>query len=253
MLNGLSYFYFVTIFILYFNIIKCNLWDNIYSQLYSPHYTIPDETKLELFNNDIKIIEILTSKEYNLIKISMLDKNITQTNNSIVDIFINFSKGLVTFDYVEKCVFKNVSDIKRVNVKFLIESYDLLTFFNNTADYYEYIFTNPLGQQNKNEVKKHRFTLQNINYDIEMINKVEAMLKSEIKSILNQNAYANFMLNKTSEQIERVTLKYNDVYLPDLVAKSYNYTSFTEGNFTLRHNSCELINDDDDGGKTKSI
>ena len=224
-------FYYV---ILLFTIVSCNIWDNMFSQLKSPHFVIPSETKVELFRDNNKMMELLLSDSRNILKVSLFDKDYAKllTNVSdIVDIYVNFTNATVSFDFSNDCYYKNYTLLKSFTLKFFEESYDILTLFVNGNEFYEYYLTNPLKQSNSNE-DKSKFT------EINKFLQEEKILFSE--NFLDEDSMVLFEVNKLSKLLEKIKLKYKGLNI-DLTSKMTINMNFTNSDFTRQH-SCRLVN-----------
>jgi hypothetical protein len=223
----MAIFYFV---ILLFTIVNCNIWDNMFSQLKSPHFVIPSETKVELFRDNNKMMELLLSDSRNVLKVSLFDKDYTKliTNVSdIVDIYVNFTNATVSFDFSNDCYYKNFTILKSFTLKFFEESYDILTLFVNGNEFYEYYLTNPIKQNiNKEETEIKKFLQE------------EKILFSE--NFLDEDSMVLFQVNKLSSLLEKIKLKYKDLNI-DLTSKMTINMNFTNADFNRQH-SCRLVN-----------
>jgi len=242
------------------NYITCNIWDNIFSQLNSPQLFLPNESKIEIFNKNNKMMEVLISSEKNTLKVSLLDKNlvknVTGLNSSdIVDIYINFTNTFISLDFQDSCTFKNISILNKFKLKFFLASYDILTLFKNGEIYYEYIFTNPLGKEKKIKGKKfpadsNNFTnLRSLQFKFledknnknfnESFYKLDFLKLLDINGIMDQESMLMFNVNKTTLNLENIDIKLygiNSVYN----TKTSIVDKFDDGSFTIKHN-CTLL------------
>jgi hypothetical protein len=246
------------------NFITCNIWDNIFSQLNSPQLVLPSESKVELFNKENKMMEVLISSQRNILKVSLLDKNLVknvtgQNSSDIVDIYVNFTNTFVSFDFEDSCRFKNISVLNKFQLKFFLASYDILTLFKNGEIFYEYVFTNPLGKPNRNNGKKithegsNLRSLRNLQLnflDDENKNKIDETLGKldltkifDIKGLMEQDSMLIFNVNKTTQILENINMK---IYGIDSVynAKTTLVDKFYDESFRIKHN-CTLIKVDD--------
>ena len=91
-----------------------------------------------------------------LIKISLIlsESNI---DDSFIQIIINFNEGKVYFDTEEKCLYKYIDLIEQVSPKFIINAYDLLSYFLEDENNYHYIVTNPLEIEESNMLDKDKY------------------------------------------------------------------------------------------------
>lgn len=228
-------------------IIYCNIWDNIYSNLNSPQFILPNETKLVLYDrNQTKKGELLVSSERNQIKFSLVDYNLTQTNSSIIDIYFNLGNSTISLDYPERCVYKFVDNLSLFNVKFLMSAYDLLTFYKDIGDYYEYTFSNPLAKGTSSK--------KIVDYPL---NKKEENEPKEPKDKMNlatiftnameeEGLFVNLKVNKTNDMVEKIDVKLHDWYLKDMITKSFKIEMFNSTEFSSRHSKCDLLKDEVD-------
>lgn len=249
-------------FIMFFTNIKCNIWDNMITQLSSPQFSIPDELKLEVFNQDNKAMEIFISSKLNMIKFSLINDDLVRSvipNNitsTVADIYLNFTNGTIKIDFEDSCYFKNVTAISKLTTKFILFSYDLLTYFKDTQDYYEYILTNPL-QQPVDHNAKMNFYLNSNNSDkennrddkITPINQIESLNDMIIGSnnIFDKESMIVFKVNKLNKSLEKISLKYKHVDLTDLDVKVFKVDSFDEDVFKINH-ECKLLEVNDIDG-----
>jgi hypothetical protein len=246
------------------NFITCNIWDNIFSQLNSPQLVLPSESKVELFNKENKMMEVLISSQRNILKVSLLDKNLVknitgQNSSDIVDIYVNFTNSFVSFDFEDSCRFKNISVLNKFKLKFFLASYDILTLFKNGEIYYEYVFTNPLGKQNKNNGKKYTGqgsnlrSLRNLQLNFledenknkidESFTKLDLTKIFDIKGLMEQDSMLIFNVNKTTQILENINMK---IYGIDSVYNAITtlVDQFDDESFRIKHN-CTLIKVDD--------
>jgi hypothetical protein len=148
------------IFLFFFHLlslVKSNFWDNIFSQLRSPQLVLPEESKVEIFNGENKMMDVFISTSLNVVKFSLIDKHFIKSvanftgASDFLNIYANFTNGTVRFDWEDKCTFLNVSILTKFKLKFFLASYDLLTFFNDGPEYFEYILTNPLHSSSRSQ------------------------------------------------------------------------------------------------------
>ena len=94
---------------------RCNIWDNFFSQLKSPHYRIPDEFSLMLFKDSLNVMNFSASYKYNSYKLSLFQNpfnsvnsdlkfleektNMNNFNQTIADIYVNFTGGIINLDF----------------------------------------------------------------------------------------------------------------------------------------------------------
>jgi len=243
------------------NYISCNLWDNLISQLNSPQYSIPDELKLELFNQDRKAMEILVSSKFNTIKFSLINEDLVKSiipgnlTSIVADVYLNFTNGTIKMDFDDSCYYKNASQIRAMTTKFILNSYDLLTFFYETSDYYEYIYTNPLQKALDKTSNRSKFSLRSLSQNEELRNLVESqetlsnhadtinnfLLKN---NVLDKDSMIMFKVNKTTTTLEKINLKYKQINLTSLDVKVNKVDRFAEDDFKIKH-ECQLLEEKD--------
>ena len=182
-----------------FNFSFSNIWDNIYTQVNSPHFTIDDNFQVDLLNSETNSTagELLLSSELGLIKLSLIlsEANI---NDSFIQIIIDFNAGKLFFDTEEKCLYKYMDLIKQLSPKFIVSAYDILSYFSEDENNYHYIVTNP-------------FESSNIN------NTVISLTKNIIKdfsdnfkiyeSIYDKDLYADFVIDKYKSEFKNIEVK----------------------------------------------
>jgi len=175
-------------FILVLKAIYCNIWDNMFSQMDSPGYIVPNEFNATFAKNstpDTPLFSISASSKLNLIKLSFYeqpalnmssftdiansglkflaeDNTNSKTNsnskdnnkvkilkkNPIVSAYLNFTNGTVVIDVPGyNCTWKNVSALKFLTTKFVLVSYDILTYYRIVDNMHNFIFTNPVGSR----------------------------------------------------------------------------------------------------------
>jgi len=208
----------IIIFSLFFKFISSNIWDNIYTQTNSPHFLIDDnfEVKLLSCENNSTAGQILLSSELGLIKISLIlsESNI---DDSFIQIIINFNEGKVYFDSEEKCLYKYIDLIEQVSPKFIINAYDLLSYFLEDENNYHYIVTNPLEIEESNNNTISLLAKNIINDFRKNFEKYE--------NIYDKDLYADFIIDKNQRKINNIQVKttygimnYNTIY------EAYNIT-----------------------------
>ena len=195
----------INIFILsvLFTLISSNLWDNIYSQSSSPHFNIPDNFQLLLKNekDDSTAGELFVSSEHNLIKFSfILDES--NVKEAFIHLLIDFNSGKIYFDTQEKCVYLSYELAGQLTTKFLLNAYDLLSYFSEDENYYHYIVINPL------ELTK---------VDEEQINKIPSLIRNLLvnldkivfqkKTIYDKSFYGDFIIDKKELTIKSIKIK----------------------------------------------
>ncbi len=202
---------------LIFNFVFSNIWDNIYTQVNSPHFTIDDNFQIILENviENTTAAELLFSSELGLIKFSFILSE-SNNNDSFIQIIIDFNNGKLYFDTEEKCLYKYMDLIKQLSPKFIINAYDILSYFSEDNDYYRYIVTNPLEITG---LEKNVFLLAE-NIMIDFGNNFK-----EYKSIYDKDLYAEFIVDKNEEMIKHLKIKTSYGLLDfKTVFKAYNIT-----------------------------
>lgn len=270
MINSLHLIVKKCLFVLLFTgLTNCNIWDSIFSHLASPQLTIPDESKVELYNEDKKIMEILVSVKKNALKMSLIDEEVTKllaNTTSVADVYVNFTNGTINMDFSDSCVYKNFSLLQKFNIKFFLASYDLLTFFNVGDEFYEYFLTNPLSsKQNKESKEKYQLRADNLRFlnqegdeskNIDVKNYINNVDKKkainyftqlfETKGLIDQESSMIFRVNKTTFNLEQISIKYNNVQLPNFFTISAKVDKFDDDQFQIKHHCDLFVVDDED-------
>jgi hypothetical protein len=195
--------------------VHSNIWDNLYSNLRSPQFKLKFEFKLQLYNQDKEIINILYSSIFNSIKISILDEDVI-TNFSIVDVYINFAEAKVNMDFSDKCLFKAIPGIDAINTAFLMDSYDLFTFYRKAEKFYEYIIANPYSSEKKEDNPLLQFAKD-----------------------LDKEASLIFRVGKESQALENIDFKYKGFVLTAATTKVTTKVEFKDIDFKPKHD-CKL-------------
>ena len=224
-------FYIVNLFLsLLIRLSNSNFWDNIYTQADSPHFVLDDNFQISLLNSEENNIagEILLSSDLGLIKFSIIlsEKNI---NDSFIQVIINFNNGHIYFDTEEKCFYKYIDLIEQVNPKFIINAYDIFSYFSEDENYYHYIIANPLeiSDSNNNII---------ILLAKEIMNGIENNLK-KYKSIFDTNFYVDFIIAKKDNLFNKIHVK-TSFGLMELKTEFKPYNSTIE-QFNGIHNPSE--------------
>ena len=175
-----------------------NIWDNIYTQSNSPHFIIDDNFQIDLLNIETNATagELLLSSELRLIKLSLILSELN-TNDSFIQIIINFNNGKIYFDTEEKCLYKYMSLIEQLSPKFIVSAYDILSYFSEDENNYHYIITNPFEFSNNNKV----LLLAN-----KILNDFENNFK-RYESIYDKDLYADFIIDKNESKIKGIDIK----------------------------------------------
>ena len=203
-------------------IINSNLWDNIFSQSKSPHLSISYNFQLLLLNekDNSTLGELLMSSEHNLTKFSFIldDSN---KKDSFIQLLVNFTNGKIFFDIEEQCYFKYYSLIEQISPKFILNAYDVLSYFSEDEDNFHYIVINPLELTvvENDKLSQIPKILKNVLHNVE-----KSIYKS--KTIFDRAYYADFIVDKKNETIREISIKigntfnnFNTVYKPYNVEK----------------------------------
>ena len=196
----LEILFFTYISLLLIDFSSSNIWDNIYTQANSPHFVLDDNFQVTLFNEETNTTagELLISSELDLIKFSLIFSE-EGGKDSFIQIIANFTKGAIYFDTEEKCLYKYMDIMKQISTKFIINAYDLLSYFLEDENNYHYIVTNPIeiSEDNNNAVL---LLASNIINDFgKHFNKYE--------SIYDKNLYADFVIDKNKREFKNINIK----------------------------------------------
>lgn len=260
---------------------KCNIWDNFFSQLKSPHYRIPDEFSLMLFKDSLNIMNISASYKYNSYKLSLFQNpfNVVKndlkfledkTNNNIfnetiVDIYVNFTGGIVNLDFHDSCKYINATALSKFSSKFFLESYELLTLFEQEDVFYDYILMNPLNnhildstiknlQENKNmflslntensrqkrfgELKESNSVLAQLIEILKQLGVFDLTDKSLLK--YNKDYQVYFKVDKKEESLKLISFIYKGINLVNLDVKVL-LEQKEEGFFKPQSTNCTIL------------
>ena len=185
-----------------FFLINSNIWDNIYSQEKSPHFNIPDNFQIILRNEKDNSIagELLVSSELKLIKCSfILDES--NSVDDFIQLTIDFNNGRIYFDTQEKCVYQWYDIVGQISPKFILNAYDLLSYFSEDENYYHYLIINPLELAEVDEVQINKIPtlVKNI---LNSLNKIVLQ-----KTIYDKPFYGDFIIDKKELSIKSITIK----------------------------------------------
>lgn len=252
-ITKMSYFLYSILFMFYLYQVKCNFWDNIYSNLQNPNVDIPEEFKLELFNinnNLKKSAEILASSSLNKLKITIYESFKLKTDNVVANLFkqtsnsakprkleespdnkellnvvINFSRdnGSIVISSPNKvCQIQKLPNLDSLSVKFILELYNIFTYFKENENTKEYIFTNPSPFFNLRGREKDILTLMKIigfSADKDKLNFINS-------DKISKNALIVLSLNKFTNEIENLNIKFENT-------EYFNFkTALTRGNIS---------------------
>ena len=193
--------------------ILCNIWDNIYSNLNSPQYEIPEEFKMTLINDLTQetISELFVSSSLNKVKLTLILQKQANEMNRFINFVVDMSNGTMTVDSEDKCLYRNISGLNKFTVKFFLNSYDLFSYFKENETFYDYVITNPLSYNDS--------------------------LKEIIKTVYDQPYYVNLRVNKEKLSLEKVVVNYENVQAITMTPKM-EYRNMTEEDFKLMGSVC---------------
>ena len=157
------------------------------------------------------------SSEFNLTKFSfILDES--NSKDSFIQLLIDFNIGKIYFDMEEQCYFKYYNLIEQINPKFIINAYDILSYFSEDENDYHYIVINPLELTVVENEKLNIIPniLKNVLQNLE-----KNILKS--KTIFDRDIYGDFVIDKKTETIKSISVKINDTFINlNTIYKPYN-------------------------------
>lgn len=193
--------------------ILCNIWDNIYSNVNSPQYEIPEEFKMTLINDLTQetISELFVSSSLNKVKLTLIMQKQANEMNRFINFVVDMSNGTMTVDSEDKCLYRNISGLNKFTVKFFLNSYDLFSYFKENETFYDYVITNPLSYNDS--------------------------LKEIIKTVYDQPYYVNLRVNKEKLSLEKVVVNYENVQAITMTPKM-EYRNMTEEDFKLMGSVC---------------
>ena len=193
--------------------ILCNIWDNIYSNVNSPQYEIPEEFKMTLINDLTQetISELFVSSSLNKVKLTLIMQKQANEMNRFINFVVDMSNGTMTVDSEDKCLYRNISGLNKFTVKFFLNSYDLFSYFKENETFYDYVITNPLSYNDS--------------------------LKEIIKTVYDQPYYVNLRVNKEKLSLEKVVVNYANVQAITMTPKM-EYRNRTEEDFKLINSVC---------------
>ena len=205
-----NFFFFL---LLTFKRILCNIWDNIYSNVNSPQYEIPEEFKMTLINDLTQetISELFVSSSLNKVKLTLIMQKQANEMNRFINFVVDMSNGTMTVDSEDKCLYRNISGLNKFTVKFFLNSYDLFSYFKENETFYDYVITNPLSYNDS--------------------------LKEIIKTVYDQPYYVNLRVNKEKLSLEKVVVNYENVQAITMTPKM-EYRNMTEEDFKLMGSVC---------------
>lgn len=193
--------------------ILCNIWDNIYSNVNSPQYEIPEEFKMTLVNDltEETISELFVSSSLNKVKLTLIMEKQANEANRFINFVVDMSNGTMTVDSEDKCLYRNILGLNKFTVKFFLNSYDLFSYFKENETFYDYVITNPLSYNDS--------------------------LKEIIKTVYDQPYYVNLRVNKEKLSLEKVVVNYANVQAITMTPKM-EYRNMTEEDFKLINSVC---------------
>jgi len=174
-----------------------------------------------------------SSFKYNSYRISLYENpfNNTKTNlkflngidfqvksqNSIVDIFINFTSGIINLEYPEDCKYLNVTQLTKFSSKFFLVSYDFLTLFKQEETFFNYILMNPFNNINE---KKLITSINNSKNSTSQFLQMQSQEKSLIQKF-NELKENNTILSQFIELLKNLGIfdfndKFNSKFKEDI-------------------------------------
>ena len=212
--------------------IQSNIWDNIYSQSKSPHFYIPDNFQITLTNEKDGSLagELFVSSRLNLIKLSfILDES--NEKDAFIQLLIDFKTGKIYFDTEEKCVYIYYDIVEQISPKFILNAYDLLSFFSEDENYYHYVVINPLSlAEVDDEVNIVAKIFKNILLGLE-----KNILEN--KTIYDKPFYGDFIISKEELKLKALTVKARDTL--NTFNTDYNAYDIEKEKFNIIHNLTE--------------
>lgn len=199
--------------LLSFQEFMCNIWDNIYSNVNSPQYEIPEEFKMTLINDLTQetISELFVSSSLNKVKLTLIREQKTNELNRFINFLVDMNNGTMTVDSEDKCLYRNISGLTKFTVKFFLNSYDLFSYFSENETFYDYVITNPLSYNDS--------------------------LKEIIKTVYDQPYYVNLRVNKEKMTLEKIIVNYDNIQAITMTPKM-EYRNMTEEDFKLINSVC---------------
>ena len=232
MKNKFGYTFFLFLFSL-FRFSLSNIWDNIYTQVNSPHFVIDDNFQVNLLNTETNSTagELLLSSELGLIKLSLILSE-GNNNDSFIQITIDFNEGKVFFDTEEKCLYTYMDLIKQMSPKFLVSGYDILSYFTEDENNYHFIVTNPF------EISDSKNTI--ILLVTNIINDFSNHFK-KYESIYDEDLYADFIIHKNKNENEFNSIEIKTIYGLLNFKTQFQAYNITKEQFMGIHNSDQCI------------
>ena len=158
----------------------------------------------------------MVSSELGLMKLSFI---LTEEDeeDSFIHILLNFTEGKIYFDIQEKCLYKYFDILKEISPKFILNAYDIFSYFDKDENYYHYIVTNPL-ETSDTKNNTILFLAKEIIKDFGTIFKKE-------KSIYDKELYADFLVDRIEEKIKTIQIKSTYGFMKlNTAYKAYNIT-----------------------------
>ena len=145
----------ITLIITLIALSQSNIWDNIYSHLYSnpPSISLPPSFVVHLIDLEDNNVtgDITVSSDLNKVRISVSNLIIPYNDEIVV---IDFTEGVIYKDGSVGCQKYYDPDLSQISVEFLLKSYDLFTYFEEKGSYYHYVISNPRGSNYKGNKEK---------------------------------------------------------------------------------------------------
>lgn len=233
---------------------KCNLWDNLFSNLKNPNVEIPEEFRLDLYNSEnylIKSAEILVSVKQNKIKLTLYDTlKIENTFETLVKLLLNktddemmhpkeLANVVIDFNKNSRiimnspkrniCEYKKVEDLNLVGVKFLLASYDLVTYYKDkNPNHTDYVFTNPSTYTNLRNDKLIKYLI----------------FGKELGTV-EKNALIVLRISRQTNNINDIGLKFDNYEYYNFKAKLNIFDKINESEFNVNTGKeCVEVTDD---------
>lgn len=225
-------------------VITCNIWDNIFTNLNSPHYTLKEEIKLNFYNDEKLFMRTIASVKLNMIRISLDDeevRNLIAPQSGIIDFVIDFNNSTLSIDFLDNCSYKNISAIKALTTKFALEAYDLLFYYQSLGNYHTYTYTSALKEGMRSETNKNLRRLIDENEKVDSWRNLNYQnLNKMLNDIVEQNALIIIEVDKDTNRIENLILKTKKILVPlFMLTPKFDETPITLEDFSLAHKCTE--------------
>jgi len=207
----------------------------MFSHFISPNYEIPKEFKLHLTNTamNTSLADIYYSVSLNKIKLTLyekIDPLILQMPSldlpPFSNIYIDFNQGMVFFAFNTSCYYKNITFLKTLTSELFIKSYDLVTFFQDKPDFYQYVFTNPFNTKGTSHVSQN--------------SSIFGPNMKQMFDEVDKRGVITFFVNKVSETLEKIFFQYDMTKILDLQVTTDTKTVFDPKDFVVGANCTEI-------------